>query len=236
MSAIELGTAAALGAAGLATLAYGAYEPNSRLFGPVIGSGPRERSVYLTFDDGPNERATPVILECLTRLDVTAAFFMVGTFVRRSPSLAAAAAAAGHLVGNHTDTHVKLHRHGPGRIGRELAAAHEAVLEYARVTPRAFRAPHGYRNPFVRRATARFGYDVFGWTFGVWDSARPGAEEIRRRVRTQLRPGAILLLHDGDGYDPTGDRMQTAAALPGIIADIRNAGYRIRPLAELLTK
>ena len=77
-------------------------------------------------------------------------------------------------------------------------------------------------------------YTVFGWTFGVFDTARPGAEEIRRRVRKRLRPGAIVLLHDGDGYDPVGDRMQTADAVPGIIADARSAGYDFGSLAELI--
>src|SRR5207244_4196101 len=60
------------------------------------------------------------------------------------------------------------------------------------------------------------------------------AEEIRARVRRKLRPGAILLVHDGDGYDPGGDRRRTAAALPGIIADARSAGYTLRPLGELV--
>ncbi len=75
---------------------------------------------------------------------------------------------------------------------------------------------------------------MFGWTFGVFDTARPGVEEIRRRVRRRLRPGAIVLLHDGDGYDPEGDRMQTAAALPGIIRDAREGGYEFGSLSELL--
>jgi len=81
--------------------------------------------------------------------------------------------------------------------------------------------------------TRQLGYTVFGWTFGVFDSARPGAEEIRRRVRKRLRGGAIVLLHDGDGYDPSGDRMQTAEALPGIIEDARAHGYEFGSLAEL---
>jgi chitooligosaccharide deacetylase len=86
----------------------------------------------------------------------------------------------------------------------------------------------------VHGAAARRGYTVFGWTLGVWDSACPGVEEIRRRVRAGLRPGTILLLHDGDGRDPAGDRAQTAAALPGIVRDVTDAGYALRPLAELL--
>jgi peptidoglycan/xylan/chitin deacetylase (PgdA/CDA1 family) len=101
--------------------------------------------------------------------------------------------------------------------------------------PRTFRAPHGYRNPFVSLAARRLGYTVFGWTFGVWDSdPRVAAETIRARVRRKLAPGAIVLLHDGDGYDPEGDRRRTAGALRGIITDAREAGYTFRSLAELL--
>src|SRR5258708_20436760 len=77
-------------------------------------------------------------------------------------------------------------------------------------------------------------YTVSGWTFGVFDTARAWVEEIRRGVRKRLRTGAILLLHDGDVYDPEGDRMQTANALPGIIADARSAGYEFGDLSELL--
>lgn len=224
-------------AAGLAgitgTLAYAAYEPNCPLFGPVIGRGAQD-AVYLSFDDGPNSRATPVVLDALARAAAPAAFFMVGRAARSLPALTRAVAQAGHLVGNHTDTHVKLHRRAPGRIRRELVTAHETLRGLTGRAPAAFRAPHGYRNPFVRPAAEQLGYAVFGWTFGVWDTSRPGAEEIRRRVRAKLRPGSIVLLHDGDGSDPEGDRSQTAAALPGVIRDIRNAGYRIAPLAELL--
>ncbi|HEX5385945.1 MAG TPA: polysaccharide deacetylase family protein [Gemmatimonadales bacterium] len=227
------GAAAVLATAGALT-AYGAIEPNNSLFGPVIGRGPRERSVYLTFDDGPNAEATPRILDTLAAAGVPAAFFMVGRHVRRFPELARAVAARGHAVGNHTESHVKLHRLGPRRIDAEVGEAHEAIVGTTGVAPRAFRAPHGYRNPFVFRAVRPFGYRVFGWTFGVWDTARPGADEIRRRVRAKLRPGAVLLLHDGDGYDVTGDRRQTAEALPGILEDARAAGYTFRPLGELL--
>ncbi len=224
------------GAAALVgTGAWGVYAPNSRVFGRVVGHGRRDRPyLYLTFDDGPNAQATPRILDTLASAGVPAAFFMVGRHVRMFPELARAALAAGHEIGNHTDGHVKLHRRSPGRIRRELESAHAAILETTGHMPRSFRAPHGYRNPFVVPAAGRLGYRVFGWSFGVWDTARPGAEEIRRRMRVKLRPGAILLLHDGDGYDARGDRLQTAEALPGIIADARAAGYEFRPLSDLL--
>src|SRR5207302_316480 len=121
-------------------------------------------------------------------------FIMVGGHVRRFPTLAARVAAAGHEVGNHTLRHQKLHFHGPARIREELERTHEIIVETTGHAPRTFRAPHGYRNPFVAVATRRLGYTVFGWTFGVWDSdRRVSAEEIRARVRRKLRPGAIIL-------------------------------------------
>jgi peptidoglycan/xylan/chitin deacetylase (PgdA/CDA1 family) len=230
--ATALAAAATAGAAGLLT--FGALEPNNGLFGPVTGRGPRRRSVYLTFDDGPNAEATPAILDTLAAKAVPATFFLVGRHVALFPALARRVADA-HAVGNHTQSHVKLHRLGPRRIEREVRDAHETIIAVTGTTPRMFRAPHGYRNPFLFRAVRPFGYRVMGWTFGVWDTARPGAAEIRRRMRAKLAPGAILLLHDGDGYDPDGDRCQTAEALPGIIDDVRAAGYEFRPLAELLT-
>ena len=92
----------------------------------------------------------------------------------------------------------------------------------------------GYRTPFLISIIVDMNYTVFGWTFGVFDTAKPGVEQIRRRVRKRLRPGAIVLLHDGDGYDPEGDRMQTANALPGIIEDAQADGYGFGSLSELL--
>ncbi len=223
----------ALGGAALAGIAWGVYYPNSRLFGRAIGRG--LQGLYLTFDDGPNPAATEAILDTLAAEGAPAAFFMVGEHVQRFTATARRVAEAGHEIGNHTQHHVKLHRLGPARIWAELEQAHAIIAETTTRVPRTFRAPHGYRNPFVAHAVRRLGYSLFGWSFGVWDSDRPPPEEIRRRVRAKLAPGAIILLHDGDGYDPTGDRRPTAEALPGIIRDARAAGYEFRPLAELIT-
>ena len=120
---------------------------------------------------------------------VAATFFMVGSHVESFPASAAAVAGAGHEIGNHTYSHAKLHRLGPRRTAEEVRRAHEAIVDATGTVPRSFRTPHGYRSPFVRRAIAPFGYLTFGWTFGVWDSSRPGAETIRRRVRERLRRG-----------------------------------------------
>jgi peptidoglycan-N-acetylglucosamine deacetylase len=222
-----------LGAGLAAAGAWGAYDPNSRLFGSVIGRGPDEPVVFLTFDDGPNPGVTERILTVLEREDVPATFFMVGKYVARYRNTARTVAGSGHEIGNHTYSHAKLHRAGPRRVAEEVGRTHQTIADVTGYVPRSFRAPHGYRGPFVSRALAPYQYQVFGWTIGVWDSACPGARQISVRVRQRLRPGAIVLLHDGDGYDARGNRWQTAAALRGIIVEARAAGYRFESLASL---
>jgi peptidoglycan/xylan/chitin deacetylase (PgdA/CDA1 family) len=214
--------------------AWGAYRPNSRLFGPVIGRGPDQPVIFLTFDDGPNPGVTERILNVLEREDVPATFFMVGKYVERYRKTARAVAQSGQEIGNHTYSHIKLHRIGPRRAAEEVRRTHETIAEVTGYVPRSFRAPHGYRGPFVARALAPYEYQVFGWTIGVWDSACPGSRRISVRVRERLRPGAIVLLHDGDGYQYRGNRWQTAAALRDIILQTRAAGYRFGSLSSLL--
>jgi peptidoglycan/xylan/chitin deacetylase (PgdA/CDA1 family) len=226
---------AAVAAATTGLFAHGAFYPNSPLFGRVISrSSLRSRDLYLTFDDGPSPGATERILEILDVHQIPAAFFLVGDQVARHPELARLIGSSPHEVGNHTMHHRKLHFKGPQYILQELLLADRLIAEVTRHSLQVFRAPHGFRNPFVSSAVHQLGYVTFGWTFGVWDSDRPGVEKIRLRTRAKLKPGAIILLHDGDGSDPNGDRSQTAQALPGIIADAHEAGYTFKCISELL--
>jgi peptidoglycan/xylan/chitin deacetylase (PgdA/CDA1 family) len=218
----------------LGVVIHATFNPNSPLYGRVIFRGPKnQKSLYLTFDDGPNPSATEHILQILEASKAPAAFFLIGKNVERFPELARKVSEAGHDIGNHTYDHTKLHFKGSGFIRSSLRRSHEIIVQVTGRPPRFFRAPHGLRNPFVTAAARQRGYAICGWTFGVWDSDRPGVERIRRRVLAHLKPGAVILLHDGDGRDPGGDRSQTAQALSGIIADARQAGYEFRPLREL---
>src|SRR5437899_12072324 len=97
------------------------------IFGPSVERGPRTQRIYLTFDDRPNERATPAILATLAAERVPAAFFMVGDHVRRLPDLAKEVRWRGHMIGNNTYTDAKLHFFGSERIRRQLKNTHDGI-------------------------------------------------------------------------------------------------------------
>ena len=224
---------AALGVSVLGGAVHGAFHRNSPFFGPSLGKISSDRkAVALTFDDGPNPNATPLILDTLAEKGVRATFFVLGSHAERWPELVRRMAHEGHQVGNHGYFHRKLHRRTPAYVRDDLTRGAEAIERASGIRPKVFRAPHGFRNPWVTPIARSLGERTIGWSLGVWDSARPGADEIVRRTLDGMRAGSILLLHDGDGYDADGDRMQTAAALPGIISGLRDRGFRFAVLPD----
>ena len=224
--------AAGIAVAGLA--AHGTWHRNSWLFGPVLNRLPASsNAVSITFDDGPNPVATPRILDVLRREGVQATFFVLGRHAERWPELVRRMAAEGHQLGNHGYWHRKLHRRSPAYVRDDLVRGTMAIERASGgVRPRVFRAPHGFRSPWVTPIAASLGQRTIGWSLGVWDSARPGADEIARRALAGSSAGSILLLHDGDGYDADGDRLQTAEALPAIIRGLRARGLTFSTLPE----
>ena len=216
----------AIGAAAIGIAAHGAFYRNSPVFGRVLGRLPtRDAQIALTFDDGPSPVATPRILDTLRAEGVRATFFLLGPHAERWPEIARRVADDGHTVGNHGYYHRKLHLKGPSYVRADLTLGTDAIVRATGSRPGYFRAPHGFRSPWVSAIARDLGQRTIGWTLGVWDSDRPGADVIARRAVDATRPGTILLLHDGDGYDPAGDRTQTADALPRIIQELRDRGY-----------
>jgi len=227
-----IGTIASVATVSIGALAWGALERNSPLFGRVQRRLPtRDRTVALTFDDGPNPNATSLILDTLGTEGVRATFFVLGRHADRWPSIVARLEREGHVVGNHGYHHRKLVWRGPSYVREDIALGTKAIERTGVAGPRLFRAPHGQRNPWVTPIARAAGQRTIGWTLGVWDTALPGPRVIAERVLRGVRPGSIVLLHDGDGYDPDGDRMQTAEALPLIIRGLRERGFSFATLA-----
>jgi peptidoglycan/xylan/chitin deacetylase (PgdA/CDA1 family) len=216
-----------VGAALLGGAAHGAFYRNSPIFGrPITRLAASDRAVALTFDDGPNPDATPLVLDALAARGVKATFFILGRHAERWPHLVQRVADEGHAIGNHGYFHRKLHFKSPAYVRRDLERGTAEIARAAHVAPSYFRAPHGFRSPWVTAIARSLGQRTVGWTLGVWDSDRPGVESIAQRTVEGAKPGSILLLHDGDGYDPSGDRIQTAHAIPLIVDRLLAQGYR----------
>jgi peptidoglycan/xylan/chitin deacetylase (PgdA/CDA1 family) len=228
-----LSVAAAVAVCAAAAAGHGALYRNSRVFGRIIGRlSSSDREVALTFDDGPNPVATPRILDALREHGVPATFFLLGRHVERWPAIARRVVDDGHAVGNHGYHHRKLHVRGPAYTRLDMQLGTQAIRDATGASPRYFRAPHGFRSPWVAAIARELGQEPVGWTLGVWDTDRPGVEVIAERVRRRVAPGCIVLLHDGDAYDANGDRLQTADALPRIIRDLRASGFHFRLLSQ----
>ena len=223
-----------VGAILLLTLgAWGMFGASSPLFGGVVdGRRVRRDVVALTFDDGPSPDTTPRVLDILRAEGVRATFFVLGKHAERHPEIVERIVREGHELGNHGYDHGILAFAGATQVHRQLQRT-ERLLRRAGGPPvRVFRAPHGFRSPFVARTARRLGYITCAWSAGVFDTAKPGADVIARRSAKALKPGAVLLLHDADGWGDD-DRSQTADALPEIIATARERGYGFATMSEI---
>jgi peptidoglycan/xylan/chitin deacetylase (PgdA/CDA1 family)/uncharacterized membrane protein YbhN (UPF0104 family) len=219
----------------LLTVAFAAFTPNTPLFGPVIARGKMQLpKAAITFDDGPSAEYTPAVLDTLREHNARATFFVLGRHVREHPEVARRIVEEGHQLASHGEDHTLLTFKGPEAIAYQLRATEAAVTDAVGAPPAGlFRAPHGFRSPFLSPVARRLGYSVVGWTTGVWDTALPGVERIVSRSVDALRPGAILLLHDADGSGLGGDRSQTVTALPQILAAGQAQGLEFVTVSEL---
>ncbi len=190
------------------------------------------RLAALTFDDGPDPVHTPRVLDILASEGVTATFFLIGRRAAVAPELARRMASLGHDLGNHTWSHRSLWLCGPRRTEREIVRGHEAIMAAAGSAPRFFRAPWGMTNLAAFPVLRRLRTPCVFWTVQP-EGRRPAEPGLQfRRVAARVTPGAILDLHDADGVPGAGGRL--VQALPALIGALREAGYTLVPLRDLL--
>ncbi len=189
---------------------------------------PGTKLVALTFDDGPWPGQTQRILEILASQNVKATFFMMGLRVQREPSLAKRVVAEGHQVGNHTQTHQLLGHATPAQVIYQMATGEATIRRYTGVEPTWFRAPGGTVTLTVKQEARAIGERIAGWTVDTMDWRKPPAHQIVKRVAGAVRPGAIVLMHDGGG-----DRKQTIDALPETIRQLKAMGYTFVTLDQM---
>lgn len=183
--------------------------------------------VALTIDDGPNYKATPKILATLKEKQVRASFFVVGSNVERYPKLLAQEVAEGHEIGVHTYSHPLLTKLNAQSIAEEFSRAEQAIGVIA-PKPTLFRPPGGFYNAKVVEAARRHGYTIVMWSVDPKDWSRPPVDKIIEKILADVKPGSIILLHDGQYPIPTTE------ALPIIIERLRERGYEFVTVSELL--
>ncbi|WP_052101535.1 polysaccharide deacetylase family protein [Novilysobacter arseniciresistens] len=178
---------------------WGVMKPASRLYSPVLARLPtREPVVWLTIDDGPSEQ-TPAILDLLDAHRVKATFFVVGERALAWPDALREIARRGHGIGNHSHTHPQawFWALGPAAMRREIAEAQAAITGIAGIAPRWFRAVVGMANPFVSAPLREHGLARVAWSARGYDAVAAEPAAVVARIERDLRPGAIVLLHEG---------------------------------------
>jgi peptidoglycan/xylan/chitin deacetylase (PgdA/CDA1 family) len=190
-----------------------------------IGTAPDVKpTVALTFDDGPDPRWTPAVLDILARTGVRGTFFVVGRNADRYRDLVRREIAAGMSVGDHTWDHARLVPAPAGFVDGQMRRTHDLLAALgSRVS--LFRPPYGRFDGGTVHTASSMGMRTVLWTVDSRDYTKPGVGRIVRTVLDRVRPGSIVLMHDGGG-----NRAQTLAALPRIIDALRARGYAFTAL------
>ncbi|MFF4585080.1 polysaccharide deacetylase family protein [Streptomyces sp. NPDC001388] len=189
---------------------------------PLLRMSGRGRTMVLTFDDGPDPRYTPRILDTLAEYGVRAMFFVCGEMAVDHQDLLARMADEGHVVGNHTWSHPLLTALSRRRIRSEMTRTSEVIEAGYGERPRWFRAPYGAWNRAAFQLGAELGMEPLAWTVDTLDWTTPGVRTIVDRVEEGAGSGVVILSHDAGG-----DRTQSVKALRRYLPRLLDSGYHI---------
>ncbi len=219
----------------LGALYWTCMSPYSQLWGLVPWRGrTNQKVVALTFDDGPNEPYTSDIVAFLNKHKISATFFQVGTAVQRYPNVTRAMAQAGHIIGNHSLSHAFTKYFTQPSFRHEIAENQRVLTEVLGKTPALYRSPWLWRQPWLLHTVKQLKlHPVWGEFGDALEVLRPGAEHIARRTLAKVRPGSIIIFHDGiDGKG--GDRQQTIEAAKIVVKQLQANGYAFVTVDKLL--
>jgi len=191
--------------------------------------------VALTFDDGPHARYTPRVLETLENFQAKATFFVIGQYLQEHGELVAAASRAGHLIANHSFHHFRaMSFFSAEKIRQEVFLCQEALEKWVGYRPRFYRQPAGFRNPRIFAILEELGMSLVGWQVHAFDNLVKEPRAIAQRILKSVRPGGVILLHDGWDRDEEQDRAPTLEALPLILQGLKDRGLEFFTLDRLL--
>ncbi len=196
--------------------------------------GPRNKKrVALTFDDAPDSRFTPAILDILAAHRVCATFFIVGERAMKQPAIVQRIQREGHVIGNHSYDHAVLSKLSLSKYQQQIARTDAVLKRLIGYSPRYIRPPYGELLPIHMKWSEAAGYTVVNWDVDSVDwRNNPSSATILRNIKKTLQPGSIVLQHAGGG---TGQSLSgTIEALPVFIQWLRAKGYELVTLPELL--
>jgi peptidoglycan/xylan/chitin deacetylase (PgdA/CDA1 family) len=184
------------------------------------------KEVWLTIDDGPHPEDTPHLLDLLDAHQAKATFFFIGANAKKHPNLVRQVIKRGHEVANHTMNHPQYWywAYGPGSAEREIDACQEVLSDIAEVKPKWFRAPAGFKNPIAQQHVEKLGMRVAGWSARGRDGVVTDKERVLQRLYAEIRPGGIILMHEGRVAD-SGGRL-APQVLGALLEWLGKNGYR----------
>lgn len=207
---------------------YGSYFVGSNFFMKVLCSADtRSMQIAISFDDGPAQAHTAAILQVLHNQQVPAAFFCIGKNIAGNEALLQQIAAEGHLIGNHSYSHhFWFDMFSTKRMMADLQQMSETVKNTVGLQPLLFRPPYGVTTPNMRNVMDSTGYRAIGWNIRSLDTVIKDEEKLLEKITRQLKPGAVVLLHDTSAA--------TLAILPRFITAARSSGYEFVRIDKLL--
>ena len=191
--------------------------------------------IAVTIDDGPDPIVTPEVLDVLDRYEARATFFCVGQRAQQHPELCKEIVRRGHALENHSQRHS--HRFsvmGPRGLSRELQASQQTITTLTGERPLFFRAPAGLRNLFLAPALAQYGLILATWTARGFDTRMTDPDRVSRSLLRRMKPGAILLLHDGNAARTTEGVPVIVKVLPALLEACKRAGLNPVTLRQAL--
>lgn len=187
------------------------------------------KAVALTFDDGPSPTYTPAILNALNEFGAKGTFFVIGQELVRYPDIAKRAVADGMELANHGFHHLTLQALDPTAVEAEALPVEREITAIAGSRPILYRLPKGKGDARSLRALADMGYTVVYWSIDTRDYLPRDPARIAAQVEQQVRPGAIVIFHDGGG-----NQQHTVDALKILLPALKAQGYQMLTVSQLL--
>ncbi|MEF3304041.1 polysaccharide deacetylase family protein [Paenibacillus sp. GYB003] len=192
----------------------------------------KEKNIALTFDDGPDERFTPQVLDVLKAYGVKATFFLLGKKAEAHPAVVKRIIREGHAIGNHSYRHPLFTKLSVEQFAAEIEQTELTLNGLAGYKPKLIRPPYGEITEGQLQWANRHGYIVVNWNVDSLDWKSLGEQQVSGNILGHTKAGAIVLQHSagGDSQDLSG----TVKALPSIIMKLREQGYGLVTVPELL--